>query len=115
LAAQVIIPLVHSKLLVEVQGEETGYAPGRPLDKISIESILCSLRAGQGRELATSDDPSRAVVREQFERVLLSEMQVANAVTLKTIVSRVASLPPRPQLTETSKEPLSTPKPAPTT
>ncbi|HUS35214.1 MAG TPA: hypothetical protein VM680_07690, partial [Verrucomicrobiae bacterium] len=59
-----------------------------------IEDILCSLRAGQGRELATTDDPARAVVREQFERVLLSEMQVANAVNLKAIVSRVAALPP---------------------
>jgi membrane protein len=94
LAAQVIVPLVHSRLLMEIQGEETGYAPGRPIDKISIEDVLCSLRAGQGRELATTDDPARAVVREQFERILLSEMQVANAVNFKTIVSRIASLPP---------------------
>jgi membrane protein len=94
LAVQVILPLVHSKLLVEVHGDETGYYPGRPIDKISLEDILCSMRAGSGRELATCDDAARAVVREQYERVLLSEMQIANAVNLKTIVSRVASLPP---------------------
>jgi membrane protein len=111
LAAQVLMPLVASKLLVEVQGEETGYAPGRPIDRISMEDILCSLRAGHGRELATTDDAARAVVREQYERVLLSEMQVANAVTLKTIVSRVAALPP-PTLPkdEKGREAISPPK-----
>jgi membrane protein len=112
LAAQVLTPLVASKLLVEVQGDETGYAPGRPLDKISIEDILCSLRAGHGRELATTDDGARAVVREQFERVLLSEMQIANAVNLKMIVSRVASLPPPAQHDTEDKNAISEPKPA---
>jgi membrane protein len=112
LAAQVILPLVHSKLLMEVQGEETGYAPGRPIEKISIEDILCSLRAGQGRELATADDPARAVVREQFERVLLSEMQVANAVNLKAIVSRVASLPPPKTEANGATQPIRSPKAA---
>jgi len=112
LAAQLIIPLVHSKLLLEVQGEESGYAPGRPIDKISMEDILCALRAGHGRELATSDDAARAVVREQYERVLLSEMQVANAVTLKTIVYRIASLPPPKPRLESGPDAISSPKPA---
>jgi membrane protein len=91
LAAQVILPLVSGKLLVEAMGEETGYTPGRPVEKISVEDVLCTLRAGQGRELATTDDPARAVVREQYERVLLAEMQVANAVNLRTIVARVTT------------------------
>ena len=112
LAAQVIIPLVASKLLVECQGEETGYSPGRPIDRISLEDILCSLRAGQGRELATTDDRARAIVREQYERVLLSEMQIANAVTLKTIISRVASLPPPPEPQQSLKDSVSEPKAA---
>lgn len=110
LAAQVLIPLVASKLLSEVQGEETGYTPGRPIDKISLEDILCSLRAGHGRELATTDDLARAVVREQYERVLLSEMQVANAVTLKSIISRVASLPPPSQPSDSPKTSISAAK-----
>jgi membrane protein len=112
LAAQVIVPLVGSKLLVECQGEETGYSPGRPIDRISLEDILCSLRAGQGRELATTDDRSRAIVREQYERVLLSEMQIANAVTLKTIISRVASLPPPPEPQPSLKDSVPEPKAA---
>ena len=92
LAAQIIVPLVAGKLLVEVHGEEIGYSPARPIERISIEDILCALRAGQGKELATADDPARAVVREQFERVLLAEMQVANAVNLKTLAQRATSV-----------------------
>jgi len=91
LAAQVLMPLVAGKLLIEVQGEETGYAPARPVEKISVEHILCNLRAGQGRELATTDDPARAVVREQYERVLLAEMQVANAVNLRALATRASA------------------------
>jgi DNA-binding IscR family transcriptional regulator len=93
LAAQILVPLVAGRLLVEVQGEEVGYAPARPVEKISIENILCALRAGQGKELATADDPARAVVREQYERVLLAEMQVANAVNLRTLAARVLATP----------------------
>jgi membrane protein len=104
LAAQLILPLVHCKLLVEVHGDETGYVPGRPIEKITLENVLSALRSGQGRELTTCDDAARAIVREQFERVLLSECQVANAVTLKTIVSRVNSLPPADHSAGCSKD-----------
>lgn len=104
LAAQLIVPLVAGRLLVEVQGEEIGYSPARPIDQISIEDILCALRAGQGRELATNDDGARAVVREQYERVLLAEMQVANAVNLKALAMR-ATLAPK-SLAEVKKEEL---------
>jgi membrane protein len=93
LTAQVIVPLVAGRLLIEVQGEEVGYAPARPPEQISIENVLCSLRAGQGKELATADDPARAVVREEYERVLLAEMQVGNAVNMRAMAQRVASLP----------------------
>lgn len=94
LAARILIPLVAAKLLLEVLGEETGYAPARELEKISLEDILAALRTGQGKELATADDPARAVVREQFERVILAEMHAAGSVSLRTIVARIAALPP---------------------
>ncbi len=94
LACQVLNALVAAKLLVEVSGDETGYAPGRPIDKITVEDILASLRVGQGSELATADDPSRAVLREQFDRIVLAEMHAAGSVTLQNLVARVASLPP---------------------
>ena len=76
-----------------LSGDETGYTPGRPVDKITVEDILSALRGGTGSELATSEDPSRAVVREQYEKVVLAEMHAAGAVTLQNLVMRVASLP----------------------
>ncbi|MGZ8919348.1 MAG: YhjD/YihY/BrkB family envelope integrity protein [Limisphaerales bacterium] len=93
LTCQVLNALVTAKLLVEVAGDETGYTPGRPVDKITVEDILASLRVGVGSELATADDPSRAVVREQYDKVVLAEMHAAGAVTLQNLVMRVASLP----------------------
>ncbi len=102
LASQVLNALVGSKLLVEVSGEETRYAPARPIEKITVEDILTALRVGQGNELATAEDPSRAVVREQLDRVVLAEMHAAGAVTLQNLVMRVASLPAA--MTEPAKE-----------
>jgi len=93
LTAQILSALVSAKLLVEVAAEETGYTPGRPIDKITVEDILAALRVGSGSELATADDPSRAVLREQFDNVVLAEMHAAGAVTLQNLVMRVASLP----------------------
>jgi membrane protein len=93
LVCQVLNALVASNLLVEVSGDETGYSPGRPMDKITVEDVLGALRSGSGAELATADDPSRAVVREQYDRVVLAEMHAAGAVTMQNLVMRVASLP----------------------
>ena len=93
LACQVLNAMVTAKLLIEVSGDETGYAPGRPVDKITVEHILAALRVGTGAELATADDPSRAVLREQYDKVVLAEMHAAGSVTLQNLVMRVAALP----------------------
>jgi membrane protein len=106
LAAQILNMLVGSKLLVEVSGEETGYAPGRPIDKITVEDILCALRVGHGSELLTADDPTRAVLREQFDRIVLAEMHAAGSVTLQNLVMRAASLPPPAEKNTSAKEPV---------
>ena len=105
LAAQILNGLAAGKLVVEVSGEETGYAPGRPIDKISVEDILSALRVGQGSELATADDPSRAVLREQFDRIVLAEMHAAGSVTLQNLVMTLASLPPAAEKKACEKEP----------
>ena len=95
LAASVLKILVQAKLLVEVQGEETAYVPGKPIDRISEEDILNALRTGQGTELATTQDLACSVVREEYERVQSAEMQAAGAVTLQSLVTRLAALPPQ--------------------
>ena len=94
LACQVLAYLVQAKLLVEVIGDETRYAPGRPLEKISVEDILAALRVGQGTDLATTEDSARAVVREEYERITLAEMQTAGAVTLNDLVHRAEKVAP---------------------
>jgi membrane protein len=97
LACQVLCCMVNSKLLVEVSGDETGYTPGRPIEKITVEDVLSALRNGQGNELATAEDPSRAVLREEYERIVLAEMHAAGSVTFQNLVIRLASLPPVPE------------------
>ncbi|HEV8542320.1 MAG TPA: YhjD/YihY/BrkB family envelope integrity protein, partial [Verrucomicrobiae bacterium] len=93
LSSHIICALVAANLLVEVTGDDTAYSPGRPLDKITVEDILSALRVGHGTEIATCDDPSRAVVRSEYERIVLSEMHAASAVNMQNLVLRVASLP----------------------
>jgi DNA-binding IscR family transcriptional regulator len=93
LACQVLGTLVTAKLVVEVTGEETAFSPARPIEKITVEDILCALRAGQGTELATADDPARAVLREEYERVVLAEMHAANSMTLQNLVVRAGAMP----------------------
>ena len=104
LSSQILNCLVASKLLVEVVGEETRYGPGRPIDKITVEDILSALRVGQGTELETREDATRAVLREQFDRVVLAEMHAAGSVTLQNLVMRLASLPPAAE-TPAQREP----------
>jgi membrane protein len=96
LANQILCHFVNTGLLVEVAGDETGFAPARPIEKISLEDILSALRSGQGTELATADDPVRLLIREEYERIVLAEMHTAGAVTLHTLVVRAENLPPRP-------------------
>jgi len=95
LTAQILAYLMQAKLLVEIAGHETGYAPARPIDKITVEDILSALRTGQGTELATADDSVRVVIREEYERIVLAEMHTAGAVSLNNLVMRAQSLPPK--------------------
>jgi membrane protein len=94
LACQVLPVLVQAKLLVEVQGDETGYVPGRPLDRITVEDVLDALRTGQGSDLVTREDEMRAILRDEYERVTHAEMHAAGSVSLQTLVARASSLPP---------------------
>ncbi len=89
LVCQLISPLVENRLVVEVNGKESGYFPARPLGQISAEDVLNALRAGQGVDLATSDDASRASVRGEFDSIRRAEHEVASAITVQALVDRV--------------------------
>jgi membrane protein len=92
LVGRVLGPLVQNRLIVEVMGRETGYAPARPLEAITCQDILQTLRAGGGQELETRDEPGRAVVREEFQRIQEAEAKVASRITVKDLVNRLPPL-----------------------
>jgi len=89
LVSQLVQILAQSRLLVEVGTPETGYCPARPLDRISCEDILQTLRAGQGQEPPTREEPARELVRGAFEQIQKAERQVAGTMTLETMVTRL--------------------------
>jgi membrane protein len=89
---QIMHTLLSTNLVVAVAGKELGYTPGRPLDTITCHDILLAMRAGQGQELATRDEPARTEVFGEFERILEAERIVASAVTVLTLVNRTEAL-----------------------
>ncbi len=47
------------------------------------------MRAGQGQELATRDEPVRREVYGEFNRIQHAEREAAESVTMLTLVNRV--------------------------
>jgi len=99
LIGQIIQPLLQCKLLVEVATPETAYCPARPLDRISYQDILQALRAGQGHEPATREEPARALVLGAFEEIREAEQRVAKAVTVQAMVERAEAAAANPTAT----------------
>ncbi len=91
LVRQVMRTLAGARLVVETSGAETAYSPARPLETITCHDILLALRASHGQELATRDEPSRAEVLGEFERIQNVERQAAESVTLLALVNRAQS------------------------
>ena len=88
LIGQIIQPMVQTKLILEVATPEPAYCPARPLETISCEDIIHALRAGQGQEPATREEPTRELVRDAFDQIRQAELRVARAVTLQGMVER---------------------------
>src|SRR2546428_5113021 len=81
LIGQIIQPLLQCKLLVEVATPETAYCPARPLDRITYEDILLTLRVGKGQEPATRAEPARDLVRGAFDAIQEPEQRMPKALT----------------------------------
>ena len=88
LISQILQSLLRARLVVEVVDGDMGYAPARPLERITAHQVTQALRAGQGTELATKDGPLRKVVREEVQRIRKAEQEVAEGVTLSMLVER---------------------------
>ena len=88
LVRQIAETLASARLLVEVAGPETAYLPARQMETITCHDILLALRAAQGQELATRDEPTRSEVYGEFQRIQQAEQQAAAAVTMLALAHR---------------------------
>jgi membrane protein len=91
LAQQVLQMLLAARIVIEAGGSETSYAPARPLEAISAHDILFAMRAANGHEVATRDEPARAEVFGEFARIQEAEKQAASSVTMLTLVNRASA------------------------
>jgi len=91
---EVLQTLLGARLVIEVQEQETAYAPARPMDQITCHDILQAMRSSSGRELATRDEPTRKEVYGEFQRIVEAERAAAESVTMLTLVNRTPALTP---------------------
>lgn len=96
LVEQIMHTLLVGGLVVEAvldtKGRETGYSPARPLENISGHDVLLALRVGQGQELETRNDPGRAEVFGEYERILEAERKAASSVSVLAMARRAEEL-----------------------
>ncbi len=91
LVQQVLRTLLAARLVVEVSGVEAGYSPARPLETINCHHILLAMRATQGQELVTREEPARAEVYGEFARIQAVEKEAASTMTMLALVTRAQS------------------------
>ncbi len=92
LIQQILQTLMAAQLVVEVAGRELAFMPARPLENITCHDILLALRAGQGQELKTRDEPARTEVYGEFAKILEAEKKAASSVTVLGMVNRTEKL-----------------------
>jgi membrane protein len=88
LIRQIMQTLCAARLIVETAGAETAYLPARPMETITCHDILNAIRANQGQELSTRDEPTRAEVYGEFERIQEAERRVASSVSMLALAHR---------------------------
>ncbi len=98
LVSQLLQTLCAARLVVETAGPETAFLPARPMETINCHDILQALRASQGQELATRDEPARAEVYGEYQRIQEAERRAAASVSLLALVNRAQAQLPLPTL-----------------
>ena len=88
LVRQIMQTLSAARLVAEVAAPETAYLPARPMETISCHDILLALRATQGQELATKDEPTRGEVFGEYQRIQEAERCAASSVTMLALAHR---------------------------
>ncbi len=87
LVSQLLTILVNAQMLVEVANNETAYTLARPPAQINCQDILQALRTNPGQELPTREDPSRARLLGQFEKIQQAERSAAKALSLESLLA----------------------------
>ncbi len=87
LATQILAILMNAQLVVEVADGETAYTLARPAGQITCQDILQALRTNPGQELATRDEPARARLLGEFEKIQQAERGAAAAMTLESLLA----------------------------
>ena len=88
LVRQIMQTLSGARLVVETAGAEPAYLPARPMERITCHDILLAMRSSHGQELSTRDEPGRAEVYGEFQRIQEAERQAAASVTMLALVNR---------------------------
>lgn len=88
LVQQVMQMLAAARLVVETAGGDAAYLPARPLETITCHDVLQALRATQGQELETRDEPIRNELYGEFNRIEDAERRAASAVTMLALARR---------------------------
>lgn len=92
LTQQVLQTLINSHLITEVVGAEQAYVPARPIESISCYDILHALRAGQGLDLSSKEEPLQRHVLGEFQRINDAERKAAEKISLQVMAQRANSL-----------------------
>jgi membrane protein len=89
LVQQIMQTLCSARIATEAAGSEPAYLPARPLEAITCHDILLAMRATDGQELATAEEPTRSEVFGEFRRIEEAERNAASSVTMLALVNRV--------------------------
>jgi membrane protein len=88
LVQQIMQTLCAARIATEAAGSEPAYLPARPLETITCHDVLLAMRATDGQELATADEPTRSEVFGEFRRIEDAERAAASSVTMLALVNR---------------------------
>ncbi|HWV98257.1 MAG TPA: YhjD/YihY/BrkB family envelope integrity protein [Candidatus Acidoferrum sp.] len=88
LVRHIMQTLSGARLVVETAGAESAYLPARPMERITCHDMLQAMRASQGQELSTRDEPGRAEVYGEFQRIQEAERLAASSVSMLALVQR---------------------------
>jgi DNA-binding IscR family transcriptional regulator len=91
LVQQTMGTLADARLVVETIGSDPAFVPARPLEHITCHDVLFAMRATQGQDLATRDEPTRSEVYGEFTRIEEVERAASSAVTILALAHRASA------------------------